>query len=357
MENNHTRPDGSESKLAVVFSLDEQYLDPFSVALGSLLMTNDVSKIEFYVFYDAESSERLFSDRVNSTLEKLQISLKAGPTYISVDAKDYSAYESTCTGSHMTYGKIAALKHVKEDYILCLDCDCLITGDIFGLLQEYRQELPCAAVTDLRSPTHDKEGYTINGRKPENNLQYFNAGVLLFNRKRCKTDEILVHFNQIADQVEGARYDDQTYLNIVFNKQWQRLSPKWNAQTSDGRTQAFYDSQISPIIHYIGKRKPWLSPTVNAANYLWLNYARALEIQVDEGFSKQLSRSYFFARFLSATKLLDSAYLLYRWIGKDYRRSAGRLRDIRNLKNHSQILNEKLIDSGIAPPRDPLSLY
>lgn len=343
-------------KLAVVFSLDRHYLDPFTVALGSLLMTNDAAKLAIYIFYDAEDERSIFVNRVNELYDKLNI-CENKPIFTAIKKEDYAQYDSSLTGSHMTYGKVSAMKHAEEDYILCIDCDCLITGNLFSIISQGDGESPCAAVTDRRSPTHDMEGYKINGIAPESGLDYFNAGVILFCRENCDFESTLDRFNGTADSITGARYDDQTYLNVVFKGEWQSLEPKWNAQTSVGRTLVFHENELCRILHFVGRQKPWRSPAVNIANYLWLTFALHLDVALGKNFQSSLKKEYRLSRIQKAIRLFEIKLTFYRLIHKEYRRSAGIIKDALDLTAKSEELNLWIKSLRMNAPKNPLRLF
>lgn len=181
----------------------------------------------------------------------------------------------------------------RYDRMLYLDCDTIVEGDISEL---YDTDLKGNAVggapgVDIRLLRFSKKGFFIDGRP--SNIEgyardilgirepdrYFNAGVLLFDLKKCR------EFTSEREAVEllNSRkwmYNDQDVLNILFADRIYSLDIRWNYTVNIEYGVTFHDPKIAQfmgefhreeygIIHYTGGNKPW-----NDKVPLWERYRK-----------------------------------------------------------------------------------
>ncbi len=155
------------------------------------------------------------------------------------------------------------------DKLLHLDADIHITGSLSSLEKINFENFTLAAVhdatmgvvlpknTNQSSADYDSARLIPLTRIGVNTGRYFNAGVMLINRKKwIEFDyyaELQKYFSTYAD---SAQLLDQDFLNYFFQKQWLELSPTWNFQ---GRLIVHgLAVQFDPVlIHYTANSKPW----------------------------------------------------------------------------------------------------
>ena len=139
----------------------------------------------------------------------------------------------------------------------------------------------------VQEPTIYEEVKEYLGMRKED--PYFNAGVLLIDLKRWRTerltDKVISYYAEIAEQ---SLFNDQDALNGLLKGRIRTLSPRWNFFTNYRyfrydtlcRMQPAYrripdrKAKRSPaVIHYAGDERPWRA---GALNYYGKAYERYL---------------------------------------------------------------------------------
>ena len=121
--------------------------------------------------------------------------------------------------------------------------------------------------------------------------EYFNAGVMLFNLKKCREDRMPDKIQQFYVDYPDVRLPDQTAMNVLFNGHKKMIPAKY-----DRLALCIDDEKLSeePILHYVGGN-PW-SPKVGIVDnvrvklwhrfcdkYLWgeegVSYAKCFSVR------------------------------------------------------------------------------
>jgi lipopolysaccharide biosynthesis glycosyltransferase len=141
------------------------------------------------------------------------------------------------------------------DRLLYLDADTLVVSALDALFDIDLKGQPLAAVDDFLMAFPRNMGVRIAqiGMAPES--RYFNSGVLLIDWAGLKRRNFLKDARALFFR-DSNRYDcpDQDALNVVTERNWLPLDPKWNAQTG---ILAFVPKPA--ILHFTGPKKPWHS--------------------------------------------------------------------------------------------------
>ncbi len=165
------------------------------------------------------------------------------------------------------------------DKVIYLDSDIIVLNDLENL---YKTDLGNNYIGGVFSLAHffNQEKYLKRLNIP-NMLYYVNAGVLLFNLKQIRSDNIEPQLQSLI----GSFYDsvDQHIYNKVCYSKILMLPPKYNTtRTNEPLYQksiakiAFTETDINetknPVIyHYTGPNKPW--NTLNLKySIIWLRY-------------------------------------------------------------------------------------
>jgi lipopolysaccharide biosynthesis glycosyltransferase len=155
-----------------------------------------------------------------------------------------------------------------------LDCDLVVRGNLEQLWQIELGDNYLLAAQDTWIPYVSSPTGLLNypnlGISPD--LKYFNAGVLVMNLKKWRTDGItakaLKYFKQ---NLEYVGWYDQGILNALLAGKWGELDPRWNCSPSSVHglaswqdspfTEEVYNNLIRDpyIIHYVSDKKPWTS--------------------------------------------------------------------------------------------------
>lgn len=246
----------SLKKLPIVFSVDDNYILPLSVAIKSL-KEKCRKKCEIYIFFEKlteENKEKIFAFNDNKT-EIRFICLKE---YI----KNYNLYVKY----HFTmamYFRFFIPKILSEyEKILYLDCDILVYRDFSALFELNIQDKCIAGVHDA-------------GIADE---KYINSGVLLFNVKKCNEFCFTEKCIEYVETHSGLNFPDQEAINAVCVDNIYHLNFSFNLQILSfyNREKRLYSvnnlcdfckfinvKQCSIVfIHYVFKEKPWNSEMV-----------------------------------------------------------------------------------------------
>jgi lipopolysaccharide biosynthesis glycosyltransferase len=232
---------------SVIFCTDEAYLPFASLAIHTLLRSNQVRDYDICI----------------ASLDPLDLpaELRAHDIRLcQIDVGDaFDGMPVSKRFSIETYLRIALPEAFQGQYsrILYLDSDVFVVGDaldtIFHLdLMNY----PVGAVTDITKlkhpdrPTFDQKALGLDG-------PYFNSGVMLLDVERFIAARVRARCAEAAQFYQGKLiYFDQTLLNIVLQNERAQLNMGWNWQWSFARSlfECFIDVQI---VHFIGADKPW----------------------------------------------------------------------------------------------------
>lgn len=268
-------------KVNICFAIDENYVSYLKVTLRSLfcnrnrdycynilILNTDITKAS----KDEINAEVVGEDGVE--IHFIDVSKESSLVYCEVDN-----YISIAT----TY-RLLLLSDMFSEYekILYLDSDIIVEGDISELYCCQMCNMPIAAVeeTGFRQMSHSKKAVFINGSLPYNvdnyrtdalKMQhpesYFNAGVVLFDLKKCRE---IISFEDVVTILRSKNYfyKDQDILNILFDGQVCLLDYSWNYQNNVdsflnkkpelyGPMYSDVKREFPNIIHYVSSYKPW----------------------------------------------------------------------------------------------------
>lgn len=233
------------NNLALIFTIDDRYIQHFTAALTSLLENN--TEVDFDVFVINDLDDLTEINKIVLFFEnKYEVSINL----LTLDNKVFDHYTLTHHVSKATYFRlmIAAIMPVNINKALFLDSDIIISGSIKELVNKDFGENFLLAVPDL----------DFDSIKRLNDLGvpakgYFNAGVLLINLKRWREENVTDKLIATAKQyMNDLLWWDQDVLNIYFFDKWSELPSTFNQKNVVKRLK-----QLPAIIHYAGYSKPW----------------------------------------------------------------------------------------------------
>ena len=147
-----------------------------------------------------------------------------------------------------------------------IDYDTVVTGDISELFNVDLDSFSIGAVRNDKG-THLTPGlvqiaHTCGLTNPEN---YFNAGVLLLNLKKCREINASNRlFNISLSKGEKFKLADQDALNNFFKDDNLELEEKFNTYADRINV-----DKLPLIIHYVGPYKPWKVRDNKLSNFFW----------------------------------------------------------------------------------------
>lgn len=271
----------------VAFCFDDHLALPGAVAILSLLETN--SAVRVHVLTDPEPrAAPLLRSIARSKGAEISIVDSAPERDHDVDtASDYGR-ESTAT-----YRRVFLTELLPDlDRVLYLDADLIVRNDLRQLWEAKLAGMPVGAVTDPWMATID----SMRAAFPNG---YFNAGVLLIDLVRWRTERVLERFvedirrRQLAGEDPLSYRSDQTPLNEVLRGRWCRLPPQWNftgyhvprlAAELALTAETFAEAASDPaIVHFLGSHKPWVAgfESLTPWHREWHDLRRRLEAGFD----------------------------------------------------------------------------
>ncbi|HAV12298.1 MAG TPA: hypothetical protein DCX06_02215 [Opitutae bacterium] len=276
-----------QAKYALVFATNSAFATGLLTTLASVFCSSNLKHFNIYIGHDQ-------SDPIDSIWESV-INLCQRFNY-PIDRCQRIAFNTTIfqglrtrTGNFEAYFRYQFTQILSENRILYLDSDTLVLNDLAELASTHMQGNAIAAVQDLFLQTHRKDPYRLANSHKDERAAYFNSGVLLMDTKRCKELNILERFKELHPQLQNLEYSDQTYANVIFNKQWTQLAAHWNALLSPKRTHPIANKSATVgILHYVTKQKPWLCATLDAPNILWHSIAHHVGISVSIELERQI---------------------------------------------------------------------
>jgi lipopolysaccharide biosynthesis glycosyltransferase len=248
--------------LNVVFTIDESFVQHFSVALVSILENNKDLETAVYVIHNIKNTIEL--DGLISFIRKVyNVNLNA----ILLDDSVFDKYKITHHFSKAIYFRLLLTDILPDqiDRILYLDSDVLVTGSLKELIKlDFNNNYLFAA-----------EDGELDNIQRLNDIgiplkRYFNSGVMLINLKAWRSDHVSNKLIYIANEyMDRIKWWDQDILNICFLNKWSMLQPKYNAMHLTEKLE-----QTPIIVHYNSPTKPWQYLNYHPYKYLYWKYIK-----------------------------------------------------------------------------------
>jgi lipopolysaccharide biosynthesis glycosyltransferase len=137
-----------------------------------------------------------------------------------------------------------------SNYVVHLDLDMLILGDVFAITQELAPPALLHAVEAVLTPPSRRV-------MPAHISRYLNAGMMAFDATDAQALRRRLHKAQsIVEQIAAtALYLDQDAINIAFYDDMAYLPAKWNFTLF--HFHGFPIPSDVVVLHATGSRKPW----------------------------------------------------------------------------------------------------
>ena len=248
------------TKRAVVFAGDYAYIRQIETAMKSLCRHN--SHVKIYVLNQDIPQEwfsrlRMYVQEIGGDL----IDCKLIGQQFQMNWSNKLPHIN-----HMTFARYFIPDFVTEDKVLYLDSDLIVTGDLIDLFE-----------LDLG------ENYLGAARSCFGAGVGFNAGVLLINNKKWKSETIRQKLIELTEKEhKNVKEGDQSILNMLFKDQYSLLEDKYNFQIgfdagAAEKNHAFiFEIPLTPfpeILHYISPDKPWKQFSVGRLREEWWKYS------------------------------------------------------------------------------------
>lgn len=234
--------------MIIAMSCNENWYKYLAVDIYSLLKFNEKVK-KIYLFLETDKETDV--EYLNSIKKKFNIEFEI-INYNNICDK-YLSYNSPNRGtiySDFCFARLILADYIKEDKVLYLDTDAIVRGDISHLWDYDISNYYVAGVKDYGVM---EGGYldslNLNGR-------YVNSGVVLFNLKKIREENIINKWFDIINTKE-LLYPDQDALNIVCTSQELYLPSMYNF--IHNVTIQVVDLSLAKIFHYAGPKNDWVA--------------------------------------------------------------------------------------------------
>ena len=152
--------------------------------------------------------------------------------------------------SNLCFTRLILADYINEDKIIYLDTDTIVRRDISRLWDIDITDYYVAGVKDYGVYDNDYI-YTLNLTG-----KYINSGVVLFNLKKIREDNIIPKWFEIANS-RKLLYPDQDTLNIVCTDKELYIPSMYNF--INNVTLEVLNKPLTKIFHYAGPKEQWLA--------------------------------------------------------------------------------------------------
>ncbi|WP_438434173.1 glycosyltransferase family 8 protein [Gorillibacterium sp. sgz500922] len=264
--------------VSILVTLNSNYLHPLKVMLKSLFLQHPETPFAVYLLHSSIRPEELAE--LNRYIgghghELFAIRVESGYFAEAPVVKHYSKE---------MYYRILAFRFLPPelDKILYLDPDLLILNDIRPLYEtELGGHLFAAAYHD-RIPLTELNRLRL---KAQELPAYYNSGVLLMNLRRqreaVREEEI---FAYVKENKKRLILPDQDVLNALYSTSIRDLDEvrynydarfyRYYKLASGGKVDMDFVVRQTAILHFCGKRKPWLKNYSGPFHSLYKHYEK-----------------------------------------------------------------------------------
>ncbi|OUJ12275.1 DUF4422 domain-containing protein [Acetobacter okinawensis] len=288
----YPKPSFKKNNTPIVISFNNNYAPYAGILIKSIIDNSDINKNYDIFIYDGGISnlnKQYIRDLPQNNTNVNITFLDVDPIFSKYNLYSYSHF------SVDTYYRLYIPEVFSNfDRVIYIDSDTLVRKDIADILDIDLNGNSIAAVRDcamqgfiknkIRSSqeTHSLEAdvYLKIYLGIQNNNDYFQAGVLIFDIK--KSLEKMKEIRSILTSEKKYWFLDQDILNKVYNGDVLYLDPKWNVYHGNGDTETFFRdlpedianvyfaSRKNPfVIHFAGPKKPWNFHKIDFASYFW----------------------------------------------------------------------------------------
>ena len=272
---------GNEA-IFLVCAADDKYAMPLTVMIRSVL-ENLKYQSNIIVFIVDGGIKKYRKEKILKSLNFANCEIKFVAKPDSSLFKDIEEVNKYCEEEGITIHKNAIsiatyyrlllpeLLPESVDKVIYLDCDLVVEEDLMHLWNLDLKENYLLAAPDLWIRSVSAHNGLLNYEELQiaSDAKYFNAGVLVVNLKKWRTDKIMVKaIEYLKKNKSYIRFHDQDVLNALLAGQWGEIDPRWNHTPGIYEYASWGDSPFSEhvyknliqhpyIIHFAASIKPW----------------------------------------------------------------------------------------------------
>ena len=270
------------TKMAIAYAPDNGYVNMTVVSMFSAIQNNMESDIEFIILYSNLNEESI--KKLNSIKAQCNCKIR----YIQIEEDEFKDFPMSKWVTVQAWFRIKLPDLCPDlDKILYLDCDTMVNQSLKNLFELDLKNNYVAAVKDVWGV--DKYVKRLKMKSDS----YFNSGVILFNCKQCRKDNL---YQKIKDYAIAnkkiIKFCDQDSLNKVIDENKINLPPKYNFMDTWWRNyyneyegedlKNYEDAKLNPVIVHLTGPKPDMKGCENSMNEKWWYYTRLTEVYLEE---------------------------------------------------------------------------
>ena len=313
----------SENRITILVASDDRYCPIVSVSLLSLVR-NSKHDVKIYIacFRKYEKDVKRCIDVLYNDIAHLNLMIDIKIEQLVINEEDYPMFVMPKeTSKHITASTFIRLlmpSLIPEDKCIYLDCDTIILSDLWELFKVSLEDNYIAGVSYDRYYGDYKYTLGISKDSP-----YVNAGVLLYNLKQLRKDNVEKDFiRQITKLKDGKLVcADQDIINFVCQNKILRLDFRFNFIP---KSYCYEDKLPFPmlsncvVLHFADVYKPWNSLYIP---YKWAFWENCLLSSYSNKVWQMLF-SHFKNTKISRTQIIKQFVLSKISIGKEKRKRA-----------------------------------
>lgn len=264
--------------LEILVTFDAGYVGPFKTLAKSLALTNSHFAIRFWFLHD-QMDEYLLED-----LKVFCQGLGCLWQDISLEEQVFSGSKTTDRYPIAMYYRLLAGDFLPKSLkrVLYLDPDILVINPLDALWQMDLQGQIFAAASHNGILNLSKG---VNNVRLKTDHAFFNTGVLLMDldRMRLEVKQAAI-FDLIESKDQELIYPDQDVFNILYGKHSLEIDDTlWNFDPrfypiyflrSGGDNDLSWVMDHTAILHFCGRKKPWLDSGYNYFTGLYKHYQK-----------------------------------------------------------------------------------
>ena len=233
-----------DNQINICLACDDNYAKYAGVVIASIMKNSESDEILNFYILDGG-----ISDDNKSKFNELKTIKNCNIEFVQIDESMFEDYKKVATHKYIsiaTYYRLrlaTLLPNIKR--IVYFDCDMVINASLKELFYTELGDNVIAGVKD------------INKRMLEQNPNYINAGMVLFDLEKIREENIEQKFYDYTNEhFETIKVGDQEIINEVLKNRIKIVDDNWNVQSSNFTNRSSYTSNPK-VIHYVAKKKPW----------------------------------------------------------------------------------------------------
>ena len=194
--------------------------------------------------------------------------------FIDFDAKETFGYMKSLQGDWTPYGRLLTADYITSDVALYLDADLVVEVDVLSLDGFEFHDHILAAANPNAVKWMNEYAFFRDKLNWSSETYYFNSGVLLFNLKKWRSNNIDNIWKKLSKQYPlEFKSADQTLLNATCGGHFAYSPGNFNNSWTPNTKKPKVDYQTS-IVHFVGSPKPWdvFGKQIHYGYALWNSY-------------------------------------------------------------------------------------